>query len=139
MGDQQTAAVARSKIAKREKLMIVKMNKLTLISSVSQQERTLEELRKLKTVHIEHINQPSGDLIEEAKQSLAYVEKAKLAIASLKSSSKNKSDNNSSDIADKVIDCVNKEKDFKERLQWLYTEKERIKPFGQFNQMIFKN
>ena len=59
--------------------MIVKMNKLTLISSVSQQERTLEELRKLKTVlHIEHINQPSGDLIEEAKQSLTYVEKAKL-------------------------------------------------------------
>ena len=113
--------------------MIVKMNKLTLISSVSQQERTLEELRKLKTVHIEHINQPSGDSIEEAKQSLAYVEKAKLAIASLKSSYKNKSDNNSSDIADKVIDCVNKEKDFKERLQWLYTEKERIKPFGQFN------
>ena len=64
-------------------------------------------------MHIEHINQPSGDSIEEAKQSLAYVEKAKLAIASLKSSYKNKSDNNSSDIADKVIDCVNKEKDLR--------------------------
>ena len=57
---------------------------------------------------------------------------------SYKSSSKNKSDNNSSDIADKVIDCVNKEKDFKERLQWLYTEKERIKAFGQFNPNDFQ-
>ena len=89
-------------------------------------------------MHIEHINQPSGDSIEEAKQSLAYVEKAKLAIASLKSSYKNKSDNNSSDIADKVIDCK-KEKDFKECLQWLYTEKERINHLVNSTQMIFKN
>ena len=62
--------------------MIVKMNKLTLICTAGQQEQTLDELRQLKAVHIEHIQSPSGDAVEQSKQALAHIEKAKLALGS---------------------------------------------------------
>ena len=62
--------------------MIVKMNKLTLICTAGQQEQTLDKLRQLKAVHIEHIQSPSGDAVEQSKQALAHIEKAKLALGS---------------------------------------------------------
>ena len=111
--------------------MIVKMNKLTLICTAGQQEQTLDELRELKAVHIEHVQSPSGDAVEQSKQALTHVEKAKLALSSYDSPTS--SHVVSSDIADEVWTCLHEETELKERLQWLQSEQERVKPFGQFN------
>jgi len=117
--------------------MIVKMNKLTLICTAGQQEQTLDELRQLRAVHIEHIHSPSGDAIEQSKQALAHIEKAKLALGSYNTPSS--SDIISANIADEVCKCLQEEAELKERLQWLQSEKERVKPYGQFNPESLQN
>ena len=117
--------------------MIVKMNKLTLICTAGQQEQTLNELRQLKAVHIEHIQSPSGDAVEQSKQALAHIEKAKLALASYNTSGS--SDIIDADIADEVWTCLHEETELKERLQSLQSELERVKPFGQFNPESLQN
>ena len=49
--------------------MIVKMKKLTLLCTKAEQEDALHNLRELKSVHIEHIESPAGETVEQAKQS----------------------------------------------------------------------
>ncbi len=111
--------------------MIVKMNKLTLICTAGQQEQTLHELRNLKAVHIEHVQSPSGDTVEQSKQAVTHIEKAKLALSAY--DAPNNNEVLSSDIADEVWNCLHEESELKERLQWLESEQERVRPFGQFD------
>lgn len=111
--------------------MIVKMNKLTLICTAGQQEQTLHELRNLKAVHIEHVQPPTGDAVEGSKQAVAHVEKAKLALSTYDAPTSHNVQ--SSDIADEVWNCLNEESELKEQLQWLQSEEERVRPFGQFD------
>ena len=117
--------------------MIVKMNKLTLICTAGQQEQTLDELRQLKAVHIEHIQSPSGDEVEQSKQALAHIEKAKLALGPY--NTPRSPDIISADIADEIWTCLHEETDLKERLQWLQSEQERVKPFGHFTPESLQN
>ena len=56
--------------------MIVKMKKLTLICTAKEQDRTLDALRDLKAVHIEHLESPSGLEIDKTKQGFNRLKKS---------------------------------------------------------------
>lgn len=56
--------------------MIVKMKKLTLLCTPARQEQTLDALRDLKVVHVEHVQPPDGHDLEKARNHLAHVQRA---------------------------------------------------------------
>ena len=45
--------------------MIVRMKKLTLLCLASDRERTLERLRELGALHIEHVREPAGTDLDD--------------------------------------------------------------------------
>jgi len=111
--------------------MIVKMKKLTLLCTESQQEQTLEKLRDLKVVHIKHVNAPSSGKLEAARNHLQYVQRAQEVLQA-------RPDTEPTDIdADQLVDSVwkllNDDKQLQEQLQGLKHELERISPFGEFD------
>ena len=57
--------------------MIVKMKKLTLLCTPATQEQTLQKLRNLQVVHVEHVQTPEGYELEQARNHLQYVKRAK--------------------------------------------------------------
>lgn len=55
--------------------MIVKMKKLTLICTQAAREKTLDALRALGVVHLQHIRQPEGEGLEEARNLSAHLQR----------------------------------------------------------------
>ena len=53
--------------------MIVKMKKLTLMCTPAQQEKTLDALRELQVVHVEHVKTPEGYELDQARNHLQHV------------------------------------------------------------------
>lgn len=111
--------------------MIVKMKKLTLLCTRAQQEETLKKLRDLEVLHVTHINAPEGLQLEQARNHLLYVQRAKEVLHSRPAAdpSGNKDPHH---LVDAVWKLIHKEKELKETLQALEHEHERILPFGDF-------
>ncbi|MDZ8120472.1 hypothetical protein P9H32_17735 [Pontiella sp. NLcol2] len=107
------------------------MKKLTLLCTRSQQDATLEKLRALKVVHIEHVQAPSSGKLEEARNHLLYVQRAQEVLRARPDTDPTGKD------ADQLVDAVWKlletEKQLQEQLQGLKHEIERISPFGEFD------
>ena len=112
--------------------MIVKMKKLTLICTAKEQDRTLEALRDLKAVHIEHLESPSGLEIDEAKQVLQQVKKVHENLAE-----PNHEVRPATEPSDTLIDDIHallKERDeLHEQQSSLLTEQNQLSPYGDFN------
>ncbi len=111
--------------------MIVKMKKLTLLCTRAQQEETLKKLRDLEVLHVTHINAPEGVQLEQARNHLLYVQRAKEVLQARPAAdpSGNKDPHL---LVDAVWKLIHKEKELKETLQALEHEHERILPFGDF-------
>lgn len=111
--------------------MIVKMKKLTLLCTPAQQEQTLKKLRDLKVVHVEHVKAPEGHELEQARNHLMYVQRAKEVLEA-----RPKTDPSGKDpdhLVETVWKLIHKEKELQETLQALEHERVRIAPFGEFN------
>ncbi len=111
--------------------MIVKMKKLTLLCTVAQQEETLKKLRDLKVVHVEHVQAPEGKELEQARNHLLYVQRAKEVLQSRPDTDATGKDPDQ--LVDTVWKLIHKEKELQETLQALEHEKVRITPFGEFD------
>ena len=111
--------------------MIVKMKKLTLLCTPAQQERTLESLRNLKVVHIEHVQAPGGGELETARNHLQYVQRAKEVLTAHPDADPTGKDPDK--LVDTVWELLHKDKELKETLQALEHEQTRITPFGEFD------
>ena len=115
--------------------MIVKMKKLTLLCTPAQQEQTLEKLRDLKVVHVEHVEAPEGHELDKARNHLAHVQRAQEVLNAQPDADPTGKDPDQ--LVDKVWELLHKEKELKETLQALEHEHERIAPFGEFDPREF--
>jgi V/A-type H+-transporting ATPase subunit I len=111
--------------------MIVKMKKLTLLCTPAQQEETLKKLRDLKVVHVEHIQAPAGNELEEARNHLLYVQRAKEVLQAHPDTDATGKDPDQ--LVSTVWKLIHREKELKDTLQALELEKTRITPFGEFD------
>jgi len=111
--------------------MIVKMKKLTLLCTPTQQEQTLKQLRGLKVVHVEHVQSPEGSKLEQARNHLHYVQRAKEVLEARPDSDPTGKDPDN--LVDTVWKLIHKEKELQETLQALEHEQTRITPFGEFD------
>ncbi len=110
--------------------MIVKMKKLTLLCTPAQQEQTLHKLRDLQVVHVEHIQTPEGAALDEARNHLLYVQRAKEVLEAHPATDPSGTDPDK--LVDHVWKLIHREKELKETLQSLGHEQARITPFGDF-------
>lgn len=111
--------------------MIVKMKKLTLLSTRSQQEKTLHKLRDLEVVHVEHIQAPDSTELESARNHVLYVQRAQEVLTAQPDA--DPTGKNPDQLVDRVWELLHKEKELKETLQSLEHEHTRITPFGEFD------
>jgi len=112
--------------------MIVKMKKLTLLCTPAQQEETLKKLRDLKVVHVEHVKAPEGNELDQARNHLLYVQRAK-EVLQARPDADTRSGKNPDELVDTVWKLIHQEKELQETLQALEHEKTRITPFGEFD------
>ncbi|MBT8041590.1 MAG: hypothetical protein HKP10_04280 [Kiritimatiellales bacterium] len=110
--------------------MIVKMKKLTLLCTPAQQKHTLDTLRDLKVIHVEHIKAPEGHELDQARNHLLYVQRAKEVLTARPDTDPTGKDPD--ELVDTVWRLIHKEKELKETIQALEHERERILPFGDF-------
>ncbi len=110
--------------------MIVKMKKLTLLCTPAQQERTLDTLRDLKVVHVEHVQAPEGSALDTARNHLLYVQRASEVLTAQPDADPSGKDPDQ--LVDTVWKLLHTEKELKETLQALEHEQTRIAPFGEF-------
>ena len=111
--------------------MIVKMKKMTLLCTHAQQEQTLKKLRDLEVVHVKHVRAPEGHELEQARNHLLYVQRAKDVLQSRPDA--DAAGKEPHDLVDTVWKLIHNEKELKETLQALEHEKDRITPFGEFD------
>ncbi|MDH3346347.1 MAG: hypothetical protein OEL75_04105, partial [Kiritimatiellaceae bacterium] len=110
--------------------MIVKMKKLTLLCTPAQQENTLDILRNLTVVHVEHVQDPAGSELETARNHLQYVQRAQEVLTAQPDTDPTGKDPDQ--LVDTVWELLHKDKELKETLQALEHEHARITPFGEF-------
>jgi V/A-type H+-transporting ATPase subunit I len=110
--------------------MIVKMKKLTLLCTPAQQEQTLKKLRELEVVHVEHVRAPEGSRLEQARNHLQYVQRAKEVLEARPEADPTGKDPHH--LVDTVWKLIHREKELQETLQALEHEHIRIAPFGEF-------
>ncbi|VGO13784.1 hypothetical protein PDESU_02341 [Pontiella desulfatans] len=115
--------------------MIVKMKKLTLLCTPARQEQTLDALRDLKVVHVEHVQPPDGHDLEKARNHLAHVQRAQEVLNAQPDADPTGKDPDQ--LVDTVWELLHREKELKESLQALEHEHERIAPFGEFDPRAF--
>jgi len=111
--------------------MIVKMRKLTLLCTPAEQEKTLEKLRELGVLHVEHVKPPAGGDLEQTRNHLLYVQRV---LDTLKSHPETKPTGKDPDeVVEHVWNLIHREKELQEELQALIHERDRIKPYGDFD------
>ncbi len=111
--------------------MIVKMKKLTLLCTPAQQEATLDKLRDLQVVHVKHVQAPEGHELEQARNHLLYIQRAKEVLEARPEADPTGKDPDK--LVDTVWRLIHREKELKETLQGLEHEQNRIAPFGEFD------
>ena len=111
--------------------MIVKMKKLTLLCTPAQQKQTLQKLRDLKVVHIEHTQPPAGHELDQARNHLAHVQRAREVLTARPDTDTSGKDPDQ--LVDTVWKLIHRAKELKATLQALEHEQERITPFGVFD------
>jgi V/A-type H+-transporting ATPase subunit I len=112
--------------------MIVKMKKLTLLCTPAQQENTLDTLRDLKVVHVENVQAPEGSELDQARNHLVYVQRAREVLTAHPDAGPT-GEKDPNQLVDKVWELIHREKELKETLQALEHEHARITPFGEFD------
>jgi len=111
--------------------MIVKMKKLTLLCTQSTQERTLENLRALGAVHLEHIVAPEGESVEKARQHFDYLRRALEILP--KHPDAAPSGRPPYEAIDEIWKLIHGEQALAEKIELLELDRRRYEPFGEFS------
>jgi len=111
--------------------MIVPMKKVTVLCLDHARDETLEALRALGTVHLNHLQLPEGEEVEKARARLAYVERA------LEILPPHPQQAPSGKTAEQVVTAlwalIHEQKDVRENLAHLKHERIRVEPYGSFD------
>ncbi len=123
--------------------MIVPMKKISLISLAADKDATLERLRELGILHLQHIKPPAGNEVEEIKKHIERTSAALDILAAI-ASEKNKITPSAEiqksadempveEIVDRIHHLVTLRKEFSDRIVALREEKGVIEPYGDFD------
>jgi V/A-type H+/Na+-transporting ATPase subunit I len=121
--------------------MIVKMKKVTLLCVRAHQEATLKLLQKLGLLHVEHLQEPAGSELDEARAKLADVQHAVDALEHYHAERLKEEapaptpqqDLDNQAVVDQTWRLINHRKDYEESLDFWQREASRVEPFGSFD------
>ncbi len=111
--------------------MIVPMKRVTVLCLDSAREATLEHLRELGVLHLEHVRPPENDSVEAARKDLAYYRRALEVLPERSAAAP--SGRPPLEIVRAIWDCIHERQNLMERLETLRHERQRIAPFGDFD------
>ena len=111
--------------------MIVRMKKLTLLCTRNAQERTLESLRALGAVHLEHVRPPADEPVEKARQHFDYLRRALEVLP--KHSAAPPSGRPPHEAIDEIWKLIHHRQALEEKIELLELERRRYEPFGDFS------
>lgn len=117
--------------------MIVKMKKIILIAQSKDIDSTLESVRKLGLLHVEHENSPVNENIEELKEKLNRVSKAIAILPDIKNQGilNNKEDS----FIDEINSLLDEKETVIEDLQILERDIETWKEWGDFDPNLIED
>jgi len=111
--------------------MIVKMKKVTLITQLKDIDATLEAVRSMGLLHVEHENSPGGENITSLKEKLSRVSKITEALPDIKNQAV--ADDKEDAIVDEIAGLLDEKETLIEELQILKRDIETWREWGDFN------
>ena len=117
--------------------MIVQMEKMTLLCVAHDRAATLEALRGLGVLHVRPVVPPAGSGLEEAREKAAGLRRLLEAIPAAAPDAK-PTGRDAWTVVSETSDLLDERKDWKERLDFLQAEVERLAPFGSFDPLAVK-
>ncbi len=116
--------------------MIVEMKKITLFCTKAEQENALNILQDANVLHVHHIKEPKGKMIDLAHDKLSNIQKSSRIINNLEELTKN--DIKYDDIVKKIITISDEITKLEEEKKSILDEINKIKMFGDFNPLEIK-
>jgi V/A-type H+-transporting ATPase subunit I len=111
--------------------MIVKMKKLTLLCTRAAREKTLDELRDLGVIHLQHVTAPEGEGLEKARNHFEYLRRALEVLP--KHPDVSPSGKSAHEVVDEVWSLIHRKQSVSEKIELLEIERKRYEAFGAFN------
>ena len=111
--------------------MIVKMKKITLITQSKDIDSTLEAVRRLGLLHVEHEHAPGGENITSLKEKLRRVSKTMAVLPDIKDQAM--ADNKEDSLVDEMDGLLDEKETLIEELQILKRDIEIWREWGNFN------
>mgnify|MGYP001765159454 CR=1 FL=1 len=116
--------------------MIVPMKKLTLLCLAHDRAATLETLRGLGVLHVKPVVSPAGAGLDVAREKAAGLRRLLEAIPAAPDAKPTGRD--AWTVVSDTGDLLDERKDWKERLDFLLAEVDRLAPFGAFDPLAVK-
>lgn len=117
--------------------MITRMKKVTVICIREHQEASLLALQKMGVLHLEHIEEPGGTLLEETRTYLSDVRRAAEVLEGFadtpEANQKDLPHRTAESAVDEIWKLLNVRKNAAEELDQWEREIARIEPFGSFD------
>jgi V/A-type H+-transporting ATPase subunit I len=111
--------------------MIVPMKKLTILCLDVDRDQSLEELRELGVMHLNHVNVPAGETVDQAKAAYARVDRALKILPDEHHASP--SGKTAEETVDVITGILAKKKELQTELDSLFIEAKRMEPYGSFD------
>jgi hypothetical protein len=111
--------------------MIVEMKKVTLLCTRASREVTLDALRDLGAVHLQHVTSPEGEGLEQARRHFEYLRRVLEVLP--KHPDKAPSGKSAHDVVEDVWKLIHRKQALIEKIELLEIESRRYEPFGQFD------
>jgi len=111
--------------------MIVGMKKLTLLCTHSSREQTLESLRDLGILHLQHIRPPEGEGLDDARNLVAHLQRVEEVLP--KHSHVKPSGQTANEVVKAVWKLIHRKQELAEKVEALDLEIRHYEPFGDFS------
>jgi V/A-type H+/Na+-transporting ATPase subunit I len=107
------------------------MKKLTLLCTRASREVTLDALRELGAVHLQHVTSPEGEGLEQARRHFEYLQRALEVLP--KHAGVSPSGKSAHEVVDEVWKLIHRKQELSEKIELLEIERRRYEPFGKFD------
>ncbi len=111
--------------------MIVKMKKLTLLCTRSSREQTLESLRDMGVLHLQHVTPPEGEGLDEARNHFTYLRRALEVLP--KHPDVAPSGQSAHDAVNAIWTLIHRKQELTDKIKLLKIEQSRYELFGGFS------
>jgi len=107
------------------------MKKLTLLCTRASREQTLESLRDMGVLHLQHVTPPEGEGLEEARNHLAYLRRALEVLPKHPHSAP--SGQSAHDAVNAIWTLIHRKQELADKIELLKIEQSRYELFGAFS------